>query len=50
MARQMAHHVDHPIIGTDGAVIGSALINLMQDNPHEDAPQTAARFLQSLNE
>lgn len=45
-----AEHVRKVGTYADGAVIGSALINLMQDNPHEDAPQTAARFLQSLNE
>ena len=45
-----AEHVRKVGRYADGAVIGSALINLMQDNPHEDAPQTAARFLQSLNE
>lgn len=45
-----AEHVQEVGRYADGAVIGSALINLMQDNHHEEAPQTAARFLQSLNE
>ena len=44
-----AEHVSEVGRFADGAVIGSALINLMQDNPHEDAPQTAATFLRSLN-
>ena len=45
-----AEHVREVGTYADGAVIGSALINLMQDNPHEDAPQTAAHFLRSLND
>lgn len=45
-----AEHVREVGRYADGAVVGSALVNLMQDNPHEDAPQTAARFLQSLNQ
>ena len=32
-----------------GAVIGSALIKLMQNNEHSSAPETAARFIRSLN-
>ena len=45
-----AEHVRQVGKYADGAVIGSALINSMQDNDHEDAPQTAARFLRSLND
>ena len=64
LVRQVKSHTDLPVavgfgisnaehvreVGkyADGAVIGSALINAMQDNDHEDAPETAARFLQSL--
>ena len=43
-----AEHVREVGTYADGAAIGSALVNLMQDNPHEDAPATAASFLRSL--
>ena len=32
----------------DGAVVGSALVNLIQENGPENAPDTAAQFLRSL--
>ena len=32
----------------DGAVLGSALVNVMQDNDHANAPEAAASFLRSL--
>ena len=45
-----AEHVREVGKFADGAVIGSALINSIQDNIPEHAPQSAARFLRSLNE
>ena len=45
-----AEHVREVGKFADGAVIGSALINSIQDNNPEHAPQSAARFLRSLNE
>lgn len=45
-----AEHVRKVGEFADGAVIGSALINSIQDNDPEHAPQSAARFLRSLNE
>ena len=43
-----AEHVREVGKYADGAVIGSALINLMQDNPHAHAPEMAASFLRSI--
>ncbi len=43
-----AEHVREVGTYADGAVIGSALINLIENNPHEDAPETAASFIRSL--
>ena len=45
-----AEHVREVGEFADGAVIGSALINSIQDNDPEHAPRSAARFLRSLNE
>ncbi len=43
-----AEHVRQVGKYADGAVIGSALINLIQENDHAHAPETAARFLRSV--
>lgn len=43
-----AEHVNSVGRYADGAVIGSALVNLMQDGDHADAPANAAKFLRSL--
>ena len=43
-----AEHVKEVSRYADGAVIGSALINMMQDRNPENAPATAAEFLKSV--
>ena len=43
-----AEHVRQVGRYADAAVVGSALINQMQNNDHASAPESAARFLRSL--
>lgn len=45
-----AEHVQSVGRYADGAVIGSALINSIQDNDPSEAPSTAAKFLRSIQQ